>query len=136
MNQLLFSLILRLDESANLSVPSHIVQGLVKRGLEPEQINKIIWQYKVWTYINTIKNACHACGGYLGLHQKEGTTTCSPRCHKIEKRHPITPFNAIQTEAKERLELIQKLASNDEDFDVDTFPWHKITNGYRYVLHH
>ena len=90
MNQLLFPLILRLEGAANVRVPSHIVQGLARNGLQPDQINKLMWQYKMWKFLVSLSSSdcCISCGAHIRIAQKPETKTCSPRCHKIYKRHP------------------------------------------------
>jgi len=135
MNQLLFSLMLRLEGAANIKVPSDIVIGLARQGFDPDQINRLVWQYKMWSFVANLEDYCHACGGHLGLHQKQGTTTCSPRCHKLEKRHDLPPFLEIKQEAVERLDLLQQMASSAEKIDIDAYPWHKVLDGWTYALH-
>lgn len=135
MNQLLFSLILRLEGASNVKVPADFVKSLAQQGLAPEQVNKLLWQYKTWTFINDMEDYCVSCGGHLGIHQKPGTKTCSPRCHKLAKRHEIPPFLEIKKEAQERLALLHQMASYDGKIELDVYPWHRIVDGWSYALH-
>ena len=136
MNQLLFPLIIRLEGAANIRVPTIVVQGLARKGLIPDQINRLMWQYKMWKFISTINDSCCiSCGGFIKVSQKPATKTCSPRCHKIFKRHPETPFMQIQKEAKDRVELVEQMAKADERIDLTSYPWHQVLDGWTYVLH-
>lgn len=136
-NQLLFPLILRLEGAANIRVPPSIVQGLASNGLQPDQINRLIWQYKMWKFLATSSDArcCISCGAHIRIVQKPDTKTCSPRCHKIYKRHPQTPFMQIKREAEDRVSLVEQMATSDNEIDLSAYPWHQVLDGWTYVLH-
>ena len=146
MNQLLFPLIIRLEGAANIRVPNDIVQGLARNGMTPDQINRLMWQYKMWKFMTTLTQTfgdneefqpacCVSCGDYIKVTQKQSTKTCSPRCHKIYKRHEITPFQQLVKEAIERVHLVEQMAQSSNNIDLTSYPWHQVLDGWTYALH-
>jgi len=133
MNQLLYPLLLQLESASNIHIPKKIVWGLASQ-FEPEDVNKIMFQYKIWKFISEINGQyCKACGTPI-FNSRTTSGTCSPRCHKIVKRHQTTPIEEIQAEAEKKLQIITKMASVNISIRTD-YPWHKLNDGWTYVLH-
>ena len=134
MNQLLYPLILQMESAANIRLPKEIVWGLASK-YEPETVNKIMFQYKIWKYIENLDeyHYCQACGQHLVV-SKSTTKTCSPRCHKIVKRHETSPIEEIKIESQKKLNTIKKMSQVTIQIP-DDYPWHKLNDGWTYVLH-
>ena len=132
---LLFPLILRLPEASNVSIPSRIVRGVATTMKDPETVNRILWQYKVWKFVVEMTDGCLACGRHLPHTSRSTTTTCSKRCYKIVKRHDVPPMTKLKKEAKERVDAITNMAiSSETGLDKD-YPWHQIVDGWKYALY-
>ena len=138
MNQLLFPLITQLESAALVHCPSDIVLGLAAH-FDPATVNKIVFQYKIWSFISNLDNYCNACGSFVVWKQTKSTTyTCSPRCHKIVKRHEISPMTEIKQEAEKRLHLIEEMATQNmsgHEFisRISSYPWHQVNDGWHYI---
>ena len=131
---LLFPLILRLPEAANMTIPADIARGLVSKMKDPETVNRILWQYKVWKFVADM-NGCLACGRILPHTSRKSTTTCSKRCYKTVKRHDIAPMTKLKLEAEERIAAIENMALSSELLPEKDYPWHQIVDGWKYALY-
>ena len=137
MNLLLFPLLLQIGKAGNVSIDPQIVKGLARRKIDPETINSIIYQYRMWKYIYSLDNCCTSCGSYLSPESKSTTKTCSPRCHKVVKRSDISPMEFLKNEALKRMKIVENFAlKTDEKESSREFPWHLVNDGWRYALHH
>ena len=131
---LFLPLIRNMSKASNIEVPPQIVLGLVKRGYKPRTINQIMFHYSIWQYLLD-RNGCVACGADLSLGTRSTTRTCSPRCHKLVTRHEIPPFEALKTEALDRLTQIKKMSVGTQVADPASFQWYQLNNGWKYALH-
>ena len=130
-----FPLMKRLNEAASQNVPLEMVRDL--SGLyEPEQINEICFQYKIWSYLASLEDCCEACGAHLPLGSKSTTKTCSNRCHQLVKRstnkEEHTPIAMIRLESKERVRSIIALWEKSKQYPYKTaYSWHKVSLGWK-----
>jgi len=106
---------------------------------EPQQINEICFQYKIWSYISKMEDVCKACGTHMPIGSKSTTGTCSNRCHQVVKRakakNEQTPIESIQEEAMDKLESIRSVWDKAKQHPYRSeYPWHKVDEGWK-VIH-
>jgi predicted RNA-binding Zn-ribbon protein involved in translation (DUF1610 family) len=139
MNLLLFPLLLHIGGAGNIEIDPKIAQGLARRKLDPETINKILFQYRLWKYIHSLDNCCQACGAVLRPDSKSTTQTCGARCHKVIKRCETAPMDELKQEARKRIGVVESYAgmhtTTAPSNSNEKFPWHLVNDGWKYALH-
>jgi len=134
MKQLLFPIILRMGDASNVkSVPKNIVHGLASQGLPLANINAIIRQYENCYYLTVMTDFCRSCGTHVT--RKTTTQTCSDRCYKHIFRNKEGAVDKMIDDAKKRLEAIESMAKKGDHKELKDFPWHKLSNGWKYALY-
>ena len=131
----IFPILKRINKACQEDVPLEMIRDL--SGLfDPEQINEIFFQYKVWSFLSGLSDCCEGCGDYLPIGSKSTTGTCSNRCHQLVKRASekgeISPMDTIRKEASERLEHINSLWEKSKQYDYKKdYPWHQVSDGWK-----
>ena len=131
----IFPVIKRLNEASNVPIPVEMIRDL--SGMcEPEQINEIAFQYRIWTYLSGLETCCEGCGGYLPIGSRSTSQTCSNRCHLLVKRATNkgndTPMEVIRKESAKKLSAIMSVWEKSKTFDYKTdFAWHKVHGGWK-----
>ena len=143
MNLLLFPLLLHVGGAGNIEIDPKLAQGLARRKLDPQTINKILYQYRLWKYIYSLDNCCQACGEVLRPDSKSTTQTCGGRCHKVVKRCETAPMDELKVAAQQRIAVVEQYAGLRDVMQptihphgsTEKFPWHLVNDGWKYALH-
>jgi hypothetical protein len=125
----------RLDKAALEPVPTEMVRDLSSL-YSPEQINEIVFQYRIWSFLMKLDDCCEGCGGFMPIGSRSTTKTCSNRCHQLVKRAydkgQVSPIQEMRNQAEDKMSQINLLWEKASKGEYKrNFAWHQVTEGWR-----